>query len=209
MRILVIAPHADDEVLGTGGVIQWHKQRKDNVYVAAVANRVLEHKLNQIYVGQTKESAEKVKELLGIEKYFFCDLLDEHLNESLIKVIVALEEVVNKVKPDIAYIPNDNDSNQDHRAVYQACRVACRNIDWVLMYEVPSSTPCFKPNVYVELREEFVNNKIKAMAYYESELREYPNPRSPEGLRVFAQMRAMECNRKLAEAFILFKGVLK
>lgn len=208
MRILMIAPHADDEVLGGGGVIQWHKRRGDNVHVTVIANRVLGHKLDQNYVAQTKESAEKVKELLGIEEYFFCDLVDEHLDESLIKLIVAIEEVMNILKPDVAYIPNEHDSNQDHRAVYQACRVACRNIKKILVYEVPSSTIHFMPNFYVEIEEEFLDNKIKAMACYESETREYPNPRSPEGLRAFAQMRGMECNRKLAEAFSLLKEVV-
>ena len=208
MRVLVIAPHADDEVLGTGGVIQWHKGREDTVYVAVVAHRVLGHKIDESYIAQTKESAEKVRELLGIERYFFCGLVDEHLDESLIKVIMVIEEVVSAVKPDIAYIPNETDTNQDHRAVYQACLVACRNIDNVLACEVPSETKNFKPTLYVELEESFLANKIKAMQYYESEIRQYPNPRSQEGLRVFAQMRGMECNRKLAEAFILIKGVV-
>lgn len=208
MQVLIIAPHADDEVLGTGGVIQWHKERGDSVHVAVVANRVLGHKLDQNYVTQTKERARKVKELLGIDEYFFCDLVDEHLDESLIKVIVAIEEVVNNVKPDIVYIANEDDNNQDHRVVYQACRVACRNMDKVLAYEVPSSTIHFKPNLYVELKDEFLDKKIRATACYESEMREYPNPRSPQGLKIFAQMRGMECNRKLAEAFILIKGII-
>lgn len=209
MKILIIAPHADDEVVGTGGVIQWHKEKGDTVYVAVVTHRVLNHKIDENYITQTKQAAEKVKKLLGIKEYFFCGLRDEHLDESLIKVIVAIEEAINTVKPDIAYIPNENDSNQDHRAAYQACRVACRNIDKILVYEAPSSTVHFTPNFYIELAEELLNNKIKAMSYYESETREYPNPRSPEGLKTFAKMRGMECNRKLAEAFILFKEVLK
>lgn len=208
MKVLMIAPHADDEVLGGGGVIQWHKRRGDNVYVAVIANRVLGHKLDQNYVAQTKESAEKVKELLGIEGYFFCDLADEHLDESLIKLIMAIEGVMSILEPDVVYIPNEHDINQDHRAVYQACRVACRSTKKILVYEVPSSTIHFVPNFYVEIEEEFLDNKIKAMAYYESETREYPNPRSPEGLRVLAQMRGMECNRKLAEAFALLKEVV-
>lgn len=209
MKVLIIAPHADDEVLGTGGIIQWHKERGDTVFVNVVANRVLGHKIDDSYTTQTKKSAQKIKELLGINKYFFCDLGDEHLDESLIKSIIAIEDVVNTVKPDIAYIPNENDSNQDHRAVYQACRVACRNIDKILVYEVPSSTVHFTPNFYIEITEDFLNNKIKALSSYESETREYPNPRSEEGLKTFAKMRGMECNRKLAEAFILFKEVIK
>lgn len=208
MKILVVAPHADDEVLGAGGVIQLHIQRNDTVFVVVVANRVIGHKIDEKYVAHTKRNAQEVKKMLGIEKYFFCGLADEHLDESLINVIMAIEEVVNEVIPDIAYIPNETDTNQDHRAVYQACLVACRNIDKVLAYEVPSETKNFEPNFYAELEEEFLANKIKAMQYYESEIRKYPNPRSEEGLRIFAQMRGMECNRKLAEAFILIKGVV-
>jgi len=208
MRVLIIAPHADDEVLGTGGVIQWHKARGDVVYVVIVSNRVLGHKIDEEYIKQTKRSAEEVKRLLGVEQFLFCDLFDEHLDKSLINVIVPTEDMINIVKPDKVYIPNENDNNQDHRAVNEACRVVCKNIDKILMYEIPSSTPYFKPNFYVEITEEYLGNKIKAMSFYESEFRKYPNPRSPEGLRVFAQMRGMESNRNLAEAFVLIKGVI-
>jgi len=210
MNVLVIAPHADDEVLGVGGTIQWHAKRGDAVYVCVVANRVLEHKVIAEYIRQTKQSSMKVKKLLGIKDYFFCDLMDEHLDESLIKVIVAIEEVINTATPDIVYIPNENDSNQDHRAVCQACQVACRNVDRILVYEVLTpSTVHFIPNLYIELTESFLNNKIKALACYEGEIRAYPNRRSKEGIRVFAQMRGMDCNKKLAEAFILSKEVLQ
>ena len=209
MQVLIIAPHADDEVLGAGGVIQWHKGKGDNVHVSVVANRVLGHQIDQNYIAQTRESSSKVKELLGIDEYFFCNLMDEHLDESLIRVIMGIEEVVKLSKPDVAYIPYEDDTNQDHRAVYQACRVACRNTNKILSYEVPSSTIHFKPNFYVEIKQEgILDNKIKAMSYYESETREFPNPRSPEGIKAFAQLRGMECNRKLAEAFILLKEVV-
>ena len=209
MKVLIIAPHADDEVLGVGGTIQWHNHKGHEVYVCVVTNRVIDHKIDKDYFLETKKNAENAKSILGIKKYLYCNLKDEHLDESLIEVIMPIEKIINEVRPDIVYIPNESDTNQDHRAVFWACRVACRKIDKLIIYEVPSSTPSFNANLYVKLSEEFMQNKIKAMDCYESEVRPYPNPRSGEGLVTLAKMRGMESNQKMAEAFILFREVLE
>lgn len=208
MKVLIIAPHADDEVLGTGGAIQWHKSNGDDVYVVVIANRIIDHKIDENYFAQTKQIAYKVKKLLKINEYFFCDLIDEHLEDSLMKIILAIQDKIDSIKPDIVYIPNKDDSNQDHRAVHQACRVTCRSVDKILMYEVPSSTTYFNHNFYIEITEEILNKKIEAMSYYKGETRDYPNPRSFEGLKVFAKMRGIESNKNFAESFITYKYII-
>lgn len=205
-QVLVIAPHADDEVLGCGGTIQAHVARGDRASVVVVSNRVLDHAEDPAYIAETKRLAGAAAKLIGVDAVFFCDLPDEQVDRLLIDVIVPLERVIQQVRPDIVYVPNGDDTDQDHRAVAAACRVACRSIDAVLTFEVPGPTRHFRPNYYVNI-EPYLERKIEAMRLYEGELRPYPHPRSPEGLRIHAQARGLDCQLAAAEAFVVERYV--
>ena len=89
-----------------------------------------------------------------------------------------------------------------------ACRPFSSNIEKILSYEVLSSTEwstdCFKPNVFINI-ETTLEKKIKALQEYKSELREFPHPRSIEGVKILAKKRGMESNFKAAEGFILIR----
>lgn len=205
-RILVIAPHADDEVLGCGGAIQRHVAEGDRVSVLIVSNRVLNHVEDPTYIAETKTIARDVARLLGIDDVRFGELRDEQLDQRLIDVIIPIEDAVQRAQPDVVYVPNGDDSDQDHRAVAAACRVACRSVDAVLAYEVPGPTRHFRPNYYVAI-DAFLERKIAAMQMYEGELRPYPHPRSPEGLRIHAQARGLESHLAAAEAFTIERRI--
>lgn len=201
-RVLIVAPHADDEVLGCGGTILAHVARGDRVGVVILSNRVLNHTEDSAYIADTKRIAGDVGALLGIEEVVFGDLRDEQLDRQLIDVIMPIERAVERTSPDIVYVPHGDDTDQDHRAVAAACRVACRGVDAVVTYEVPGPTRHFRPNHYVDIAP-YLDRKIAAMQRYEGELRPYPHPRSPEGLRIHAQFRGLESNLQAAEAFVI------
>jgi hypothetical protein len=82
----------------------------------------------------------------------------------------------------------------------------------VLSYEVPSSTDqafpiqgaAFQPNFYVDISEQLIQ-KLAALGDYEVELRQYPHPRSPEGIDIYAKKRGIEIGMKAAEAFVVFR----
>lgn len=173
-----------------------------------VSNRVIDHREDPAYTAETKRVARGVGDLLGVEQIFYGDLLDEQLDGKLIDVIVPIERVVAEMSPDIAYVPNADDPDQDHRAVANACRVACRWIDKVLAYEVPGTSRGFAPNVYLDVRDH-LQKKIEAMKRYAGEMRPYPHPRSEQGLEVYARYRGMEAQLELAEAFILLKQITR
>ena len=206
--ILVIAPHADDEVLGCGGAIQHYRTQGHRVVVNVVSNRVIDHKESPEYIKETKDIVASVARLLDINEVFYCDLADEELDSKLIDVIVPIEKVVEAVRPDVVFLPNGDDSDQDHRAVAAACRVACRWVDQIMVYEVPGPTRHFKPNFYVDI-EKFLEKKIAAMELYDGELRPYPHPRSREGMEVHARARGLEANLRAAEAFQIQKQILR
>ncbi|MDP6580969.1 MAG: PIG-L deacetylase family protein [Vicinamibacterales bacterium] len=206
--VLVVAPHADDEVLGCGGTIQHLRADGNRVFLQIVANRVVDHREDQAYIDQTKQAAEAAAELLGIERVFYGDLPDERLDAPLIDVIVAIEEVVKTVAPDTMLVPSAGDSDQDHRAVASACRVACRGVDTVHAYEVPGPSRGFLPNHYVDIGR-YLPAKIQAMSCYEEEMRPYPHPRSELGLECHARFRGMEAGLEFAEAFLVLKQVIR
>ena len=206
--ILIIAPHPDDEVLGCAGAIQHHKKSGNKVCVHIVANRVKNHQADDNYLSKTKDAISRVQDLFEIDDMHFTELHDEQLDRLLIDVIVPIQEYIGMIKPDIAFIPNDTDTDQDHRAVANACKVACCWIPEVYAYEVFGPSRHFPPNCYLGLTEEMLNNKIAAMKCYEGEMRAYPHPRSEEGIRIMAQARGMEANVPIAEAYRVIKQVI-
>lgn len=219
MNALIIAPHMDDEVLGCGGTILRHIESGDYVTVCIVANRAYEHKYDQKIIKQEKNSCKKAQKILSYQNLIFLDLPDEKLDHSQIDIITRIEKVVFECKPDIAYIPHRGDLNQDHRAVFEASRVAFRpnaihQITTLRTYEVPSSTDQvprtnewpFSPNYFVNI-EHVLEKKLEAMACYLRESKVFPHPRSSEGLEIFAKKRGMEAGIKAAEAFMILRDV--
>lgn len=217
MKVLVISAHMDDEILGMGGTIAKHVEAGDQVTVCVVCKRAYNHQFDPTIVEEEKTAARQAAKVLGYQDIRFLDLRDELLDERLLDVIVPLEECIAKVMPAVAYTHHRGDSNQDHRAVFQASMVACRVISQhkvprVLCYEVPSSTEqappfpeyAFQPNFYVDIGG-FLGSKIKALAAYQRELREFPHPRSAKGVEVQAQKRGMEIGLQAAEAFMIVR----
>ena len=155
---------------------------------------------------------------MGIKNIYFLDFLTVKLDSVPQKELIAkIYEVIKKVEPDVMYIPHIGDLNKDHRLVFEASLVAARPINnrikKILSYETLSSTEWgapivpFVPNVYEEISSDDFEKKMKAMAVYESELKIFPHPRSPEAIEVLAKKRGTEAGLKLAEAFMLLREI--
>lgn len=217
MKILVIAPHMDDEVLGMGGTIARHVSEGDEVCVCFVAHRIYEHKYDYEKNQTEIQCAIKAKEILGYKEAEFLNLNDERLDTSVQDILIPLETCINKVKPNIVYVNHRGDNHQDHKAVFQAAMIALRplanrNIRRILCYEVPSSTEqsppfsdlVFLPNYYVNI-EKYLKTKIDALHLYSTEKREFPHPRSDKGIEILAIKRGSEVGFNAAEAFVIIK----
>jgi LmbE family N-acetylglucosaminyl deacetylase len=126
----------------------------------------------------------------------------------------VFEGVKNEIKPEVVFTHFEHDLNIDHKLTYQAVMTACRpmfgeSVKEVYSFEIPSSTEwnfprIFAPNVFVNI-EETLEKKIEAFKMYESEVREFPHPRSPEALRVIAKRWGVVSGMKAAEAFLLIR----
>ena len=120
------------------------------------------------------------------------------------------------MKPQIVFIPFYGDLNKDHRITCESSLVATRPftgsaIKKILCYEILSETEWgiepFKPNVYVDISDNFIIKK-KAMEEYKSELKKFPHPRSLEALEALAKKRGSEAGLTYAEAFMLIREIL-
>jgi LmbE family N-acetylglucosaminyl deacetylase len=221
MKILVVAPHPDDEVLGCGGIIKKYFLSGSEVSVCFVTKPYTPD-WTQEYIDNKQKEIKKAQKVLGVKELFFLDFptvkLDtipqKELNDSINKVI-------GKVKPEIVFIPFAGDINKDHKLVSEACSVALRpkpesSVQKVFYYEVLSETEwskppqeigdVFIPNYYEDISD-YLQDKIQAMECYKSELKEYPHPRSTEGIEILAKKRGIECGTKAAEAFMLVREI--
>lgn len=217
-RVLVIAPHMDDEVLGCGGTICRYKKTGDHVSVIFAAHRVYDHVFDKKRNEIEKKHARKAMKVLRYDDCIFLDLPDERLDTAVQDIIIPLEKYLDEIKPDTVYVPFRGDNNQDHRAVFDAARVALRPaatafVKHIMMYEVSSSTEqsppspetAFMPNHYVDIGG-FMNRKLRALGCYMSEARPYPHPRSAEALKVLSQKRGIEIGYEYAEAFMIVRS---
>jgi len=222
-KVLIVAAHPDDEILGCGGTIAKHGLSGDEVYCLilseGVTSRYEKDALTTIWVADAKqkkeEAAIQAANILGM-KLYLRDFPDQQLDTiPLLEIVKTIEEVKDKVKPTIIYTHYKDDLNLDHRITFQACLTACRPLEnetvkEIYSFEVPSSTEwgthTFTPNVFVDISETF-DKKIEALKCYESELRPYPHPRSLEAIKTLAMYRGYQSGLQLTEAFKLIRWI--
>ena len=65
----------------------------------------------------------------------------------------------------------------------------------------------FLPNWFVNI-EEYYEIKMNALKCYDSEMREYPHPRSYEGIEILSKYRGAIIGCKYAEAFMLGRNII-
>lgn len=227
MKILVFAPHADDEVLGCGGVIAKSSEMGAEVHVCIVTNAFPP-------VGDDSEAVKNgwpinlyseamaAKRVLGIKDYHFL-LFPAVLLETVPRNELngKIQKLVDDIKPDIVYIPHLGDMQKDHVLTAEAVMVAMRPkgrhiVRKVYSYEtlsetewnIPHSRNAFIPNTYVDISGQ-INKKFDALACYQSQIGVFPNPRSIEAVRALAMYRGSTCGGEAAEAFMLIRDYQK
>lgn len=219
-RILVVAAHPDDEVLGCGASIAKHKSRGDTVWVLILgegitSRRNLSENQKIKALASLKRDAESAHKILKTDRLIFKNFPDNSFDcVPLLEIIHKVEEAAEKFKPDVIYTHHGGDVNVDHRRVTEAVEAAVRpyrsTVKEVLAFEIPSSSECnfskrpaFRPNVFCEIDQGALDKKIRALKEYRSEIRKFPHPRSQEYLRALSVVRGGQSGFHLAEAFEL------
>jgi len=225
VRILVIAAHPDDEVLGCGGTIARHAKEGDEVKIAILGEGITSRHAHRKQAGanslQSIENiARQAGDLLGAKTLHFGHLPDNRFDTvALLDVVKFVEEIVGMASPEVVYTHHAGDLNVDHAITARAVLTATRPVEHtpvreLLAFEVPSSTewafhtllPTFQPNIFVDIRET-LDMKIRAMNLYTTEIRPYPHPRSDDGLRAAARRWGTASGVAAAEAFQLVRSI--
>ena len=226
MKILVVAAHPDDEVLGCGGTIARWAQTGDEIHIGILGEGITSrsHKREEADFKQVEKllaKSKRVGELLGAKNVITNKLPDNRFDSwELLDIVKIIEDWIERIEPEIIFTQHGGDLNIDHNLVFRAVLTASRpvqggTVKTIYGYEVPSSTewafqsfsPVFKPNVFVDISDT-LELKIKAMDIYDSEARDFPHPRSAESLRAIARRWGSAAGLQAAEAFELIRQVI-
>ena len=219
-RTLIIAPHADDEVLGMGGTIARRIAEGVAVHVAILTGEGTEpHPLwpGKVWEDVRKECVAALEEL-GCEPPIFRNLPAACLDVVPAHQINAeIRAVLEEIRPDELYVPYAFDLHKDHGAIAYGAAVATRpylqslwGLRRILAYETlsethlawPYHTPPFQPNVFVDVSST-LETKIRALKAYGSQIQPDTQPRSEAALRALATLRGTHIGVAAAEGFVL------
>lgn len=219
MKVLVIAPHPDDEILGVGGTMRKRYEAGDEVYVCIVT-KAYEPLFPSAVTEQSRAEAREADKLVGAKETIFLDF-----PAVMLETVPRYEfngkigDVIAKIKPDEVYIPHRGDMQLDHQMVVDAAMVALRpkyehKVCRIYAYEtlsetgwnIPNTTNEFIPNVYEDISD-YIDKKVEAMEIFKTQLAEYPNARSIGAIKALAQYRGSTVSVNAAEAFTLIREI--
>jgi len=221
-RILIIAPHPDDETLGCGGTILKHVNEGDEVFWLIITNIFPSIHWSPEVVKIRNKEIDKVFHSYGFSKIFNLELPPSELDKfSLTSLVSLIGNVINEVGPSIIYINNYSDIHSDHRRVFDAAYSCTKHFRYptvqkVLLYETlseteyspPISTFQFTPNVFIDVTP-FIEKKLSIMKIYKSEMMPDNLPRSSSSILALNRFRGSRIGVKYAEAFMLLIDIVK
>lgn len=207
MRTLIIAPHADDEVLGCGNFML---KNKTDVLIMCVGSYTN-------YLGEKLDAADKMTEIenchkyLGVENtYIFSDKEGKLDTIPESEIVKYLDELLSK-DYDRVFVPYPS-RHIDHRVTYNSAMAAFRLREGkkqekeIYLYEYPfvrSNDNMVGGGVYLPCTQEDIEKKVEAFLFYKSQTKQKPSPLNREGIFTLAKMRGMEIGYEYAEKYYL------
>jgi LmbE family N-acetylglucosaminyl deacetylase len=217
MKTIVIAPHPDDEVLGVGGTLLRRKSEGAKVAWLVVTGISVGSGWSKEKVKQRADEVKRVTELFGFDEVFMLNFPTTQLDcVPMSDLVAGISEAFRSFEPEEVFVPHPSDVHTDHRMVFDAAASCTKwfrypSVKRILAYETLSETDFglgtdqgFRPNVFVDI-EPFLDDKLRAMDIYASELGAFPFPRSHEAIRALATLRGAASGFKAAEAFELLR----
>ena len=209
-KVLVLAPHMDDEVLGCGGTIARHVSVGADVtvifltdgrrgVVPRAAGEGEAPRGDDEIVGIRKDEARRAGAILGVRRIDFLDAEDSYLRAD-VHVTGRLRRILEEDRPEIVYLPFFLEGHPDHRAANDVLMAAVKGAAWRFecrAYEV--WTPLF-PNRLVKI-DATMHLKTEALACYQSQLAVTDYLHSGVGLNAFRALGLGSHAGRFAEAF--------
>jgi LmbE family N-acetylglucosaminyl deacetylase len=225
-KVLVICAHPDDDILGCGGYISKYNKGQTEFRIIFIAegsscryskgdekNEEIEKVINQ-----RNSFGISALKILGVNNYHFYNLPCGRLDSiPIIEINKIIENEIFNFKPDTIFTHAENDANNDHCIVFKSTIMAtrpCGNniVKSLYSFEILSSsewnfTSSFEPNYFIELDIQDVHNKWNALSEYKTEIKNFPYPRSFEGILTLSQYRGLQSGFRYAEAYKLIRKI--
>lgn len=220
--VLVIAPHPDDETLGCGGTLLLFKEKGFQINWLIITEVFEEFGFSKERVQTRNNDILNVTKKYGFDNVIRVGIPTSRVDEvSKGKLVEEISNAFKEVKPNIIFVPFYNDVHTDHKVIAEAT-ISCTKwfrypfVEKVLYYEtlsetdfnIDSSASKFKPNVYIDIGQ-YLDEKLEIMNLYESEMDEFPFPRSNKAIKSLAYLRGSQCGAEAAEAFELLRANVK
>jgi len=216
-KVLVIAVHPDDETLGCGGTLLKHKNNGDKIHWLMCTD--IDE--NNEYFTKRQNEIKKVSSLYDFDSIINLKLKTMHVDEySMSELIGKISKIINDIKPDTIYLPFKGDVHSDHRKIFEASYSCTKSFRYpfikkIYMIETLSETEfapstkedSFIPNVFVDISK-YMDEKLKIMNVFESEIGKHPFPRSERNLKALATLRGAAADCEYAESFMLLKEII-
>ena len=216
-KILTVAVHPDDETLGCGGTLLKHKSMGDEIHWLICTSLNKKHS----YYNTREKEIKKVSKLYDFDSVNRLPLettkVDQH---STNEIIDRISKIINKIRPNIIYLPFKEDVHTDHQKIFKASYSCTKSFRYpfikkIYMMETLSETDFapsikkdyFVPNTFVNISRH-INKKIQIMRVYKSELHNHPFPRSVKNIKALATFRGGASGCKYAESFFLLKEII-
>ncbi len=220
MRILIIAAHPDDEVIGIGGTLYKLSRLGAQIHVLFLTDgRSSRKDYNNNNAIITNKSIKNTSKILKYS-YTYLNYKDNQLDDyPLLELVKECEKVIDLFKPDVLYTHWYHDINIDHQITCQAALTAARpiqgnnNIKKIFEFETLSETEwtlgsnMFSPNFFSVLTDSDIYAKQKALEAYDDEMHKGAHPRSYQIIKLNAKVWGAKIGKSFAEAFVLFRGI--
>jgi len=216
MKILVTAAHPDDETLGCGGTIAKLSSEGHEIHLLTFTDGIGARE-----TGDRRNVLHDVSKILGIENFQSFNFPDNQMDSvPLLSIVKKIESYLleNNLNPDWIMTHSPDCLNIDHKVVYNATLTVFRGMSRfnpikIMCYEVPSSSEwnpikSFTPNFYVSLSNNNFEKKMKALRVYDSEMREFPHPRSYKNIEILASLCGSEVGYYKAEKFMTVRETI-
>ena len=217
-KLVVIAPHPDDETLGCGGTIARFAASGTEVSVLVVAGH-LPPLYDEAAFETTRREALAAFQIMGVAQSAFLRIPATMVRDVPVAELNGkIDGFIREIGPDMVLLPFP-DRHIDHRIIFDACIVACRPLhaaapQTVLAYEtlsethwnVPGIEPVFAPDFFVDTTD-YMAKKNAALACYASQINHAPS-RSVEACTALAKFRGSQNGCGYAEAFKVVRIVV-
>lgn len=195
--VLAVGAHPDDIELGCGGYIMKAKDSGATVYGLTMSKGEKGTAKN----GNRESELRKAAKFMELDNFWVMDFPDTGLKDCVTPMKDAIEEKIKETGATVVLTHTAIDIHSDHRAVFDATKVAARNIS-VLCYEDVSTPREFVPNYFIDISG-YISDKMRIITFHRTQ--EDKNYMNPEVIKGRAAHRGIQAGVQYAEAFRIYK----